>query len=294
MHRNTIYAEDAEVLARCDEPEGQCILRLKAPQCARAARPGQFVHIQCCRELLMRRPYSIMRADAEAGWIEILFNLVGEGSRRLAGRNMGERASCLGPIGRPLSLSPGHDAPLLLGGGVGIPPIVFFAESLVQGKSTVRTPPRVMLASERPFPFRTHRANETFTGLLKEADLSCARLQKKGVPSLLVSRRGFAGCFNGYIHEAADAWLEARPVNELSRIGIFACGPEPMLRAAAELAGRYNLPCQLVVEEYMAFGVGGCAGCVIPVHRGGERVMQRVCVDGPVFDAAEIYPGCFT
>jgi dihydroorotate dehydrogenase electron transfer subunit len=72
---------------------------------------------------------------------------------------------------------------------------------------------------------------------------------------------------------------------------LYGCGPEPMLTAVAALAREYMLPCQLSLEEYMACAVGGCAGCVVPVHEPAGLAMRRVCVDGPVFDAAAVYPG---
>ena len=73
-------------------------------------------------------------------------------------------------------------------------------------------------------------------------------------------------------------------------VEMFACGPEPMLEAAASLAGRFSIPCQLCLEEYMACAVGGCAGCAVPVYQDGAMAMKRVCVDGPVFSAKSIYP----
>lgn len=288
-YRNAIYVEDAEVLARDDAPDGQCILRLATPQCANEAQPGQFIHIQCHATLPMRRPYSIMTADREAGWIEILFGVTGVGSNFLSQCEVGTYVSCLGPIGKPLT--PTRTWPLLLGGGVGVPPMLFFARTLSMDDTIS---PRVILASERKFPFEVRRSTDDFDGVPKRANLSLACLSAWGVPSRLASRQGFEGCYNGYLHELAATWLAARTPDELKRVEIFACGPAVMLRAAATVAGRYDLPCHLMVEEYMACGVGGCAGCVIPTYRDGKRIMRRVCVDGPVFDAAEIYPECFT
>ena len=69
---------------------------------------------------------------------------------------------------------------------------------------------------------------------------------------------------------------------------VFACGPTPMLKAVAELAARFGLPCQISLEEYMACGVGACAGCAVPIHCEGSIAMKRVCVDGPVFEAGDV------
>ena len=71
---------------------------------------------------------------------------------------------------------------------------------------------------------------------------------------------------------------------------MFACGPAPMLAASARLAREFDLPCQLALEEFMACGIGGCAGCNVLLHTAEGPAMKRVCVDGPVFDAREVYP----
>jgi dihydroorotate dehydrogenase electron transfer subunit len=84
--------------------------------------------------------------------------------------------------------------------------------------------------------------------------------------------------------------LEALSSAEIAETQLIACGPELMLRAAATLAAEFGLPCEIAVEEYMACGVGGCAGCTVLVHTPAGPAMKRVCVDGPVFEAREIYP----
>jgi len=82
--------------------------------------------------------------------------------------------------------------------------------------------------------------------------------------------------------------------DSLKQVELFSCGPEPMLQAVARVAADYELPCQLSLEEYMACAVGGCAGCTVAVTSQQQTRMQRVCVDGPVFEARQIYPDLFT
>ena len=85
-------------------------------------------------------------------------------------------------------------------------------------------------------------------------------------------------------------WLESMSNAERDEVEAFACGPEPMLAAAAQLAREFGVPCQLCLEEYMACAVGGCAGCAVAIVEDGETKMKRVCVDGPVFAAESVYP----
>ncbi len=111
------------------------------------------------------------------------------------------------------------------------------------------------------------------------------------MPSRLATRSGYAGCYDGFVTDLARAWLGARGREQLAEIELFACGPTPMLAATARLAREFALPCQVALEEFMACAVGGCAGCTVAVRTAQGTAMKRVCVDGPVFDAAAVFPG---
>ncbi|MDQ1341417.1 MAG: dihydroorotate dehydrogenase electron transfer subunit, partial [Pseudomonadota bacterium] len=119
-HRGTIFVEDAELLAQHEFPGRQFVIRLRAPKCAAAATPGSFAHLTCDPLLPMRRPLSIMRADPAAGWIEILYKIVGPGLEALSKQPLGATLSVMGPIGQGFKLSPQRPKTLLIGGGVGI------------------------------------------------------------------------------------------------------------------------------------------------------------------------------
>ena len=99
----------------------------------------------------------------------------------------------------------------------------------------------------------------------------------------------FPGCFDGFVTQLADEWLELARAAALAEVEIFACGPTPMLAAHRQLARRYGVPCQVSLEEFMACAVGGCAGCTVLVQTPDGPAMKRVCVDGPVFDAYTVF-----
>jgi dihydroorotate dehydrogenase electron transfer subunit len=282
-HRGTIFLEDAVALEHRAFAGSQYVLRLAAPRCAAAAMPGSFVHLTCGPDLPMRRPLSIMRADAQEGWIELLYKVVGHGLAELALRRPGETLSCLGPIGRGFIARPGRPRRLLVGGGVGIPPMIFFAESLAARRGEQR--PLVLMGSELPFPFELATSTLPAPGLPAGATAAMPLLESLGVPSRLASLSGFDGCHRGYVTELADAWLASLTAPERQRAEIFACGPHGMLTAVAALARTHGVPCQVSLEENMACGVGGCAGCTVLVQTPDGPAMKRVCVDGPVFDA---------
>jgi len=280
-HRGTIFVEDAEVLNVEAWPGEQFIMRLVAPKCAAHARPGSFAHVTCDPLLPMRRPLSLMRADPGSGVIEFLFKIVGEGLELLSRRRPGETVSVLGPIGTPFAPTPGRNRPLLIGGGVGIPPMVFLAEAL----GPAAREGLVLMGSEVPFPFEAADSRLAVDGLPAGVTFAMPLMETFGVPSRLASLAGFEGCYPGYVTELGREWLRSLDEGQLRQVEIFACGPTPMLRAAAALARDFGLPCQVSLEEFMACAVGGCAGCTVRVNTPAGPAMKRVCVDGPVFDA---------
>jgi dihydroorotate dehydrogenase electron transfer subunit len=146
------------------------------------------------------------------------------------------------------------------------------------------------MGSEVPFPFRTRPSTIIVPGV-PDGTIACMPLLDAwGVPSRLATLAGFAGCYPGYVTQLATEWLRSLDAAQLAEVGIFACGPTPMLRACAEVAREFGVPCQVSLEEFMACGVGGCAGCTVPVHTPAGPAMKRVCVDGPVFDAEAVFP----
>jgi dihydroorotate dehydrogenase electron transfer subunit len=287
-HRGTIALLDAEVLAHEHLAGGQHVLRLQAPRVATTAQAGSFVHLQCDAAILMRRPLSIMRVDRAAGWIELLYKVVGGGLAALSKRSPGESLSVLGPIGKGFVLHPERRRVLAIGGGVGIPPMVFLADTL-RADARAAWMPLVLMGSEIPFPF-TARPSRILVPGAPDGVIACMPLLDEwGVPSRLASRAGFAGCFDGWITELARHWLQSLAPEQRTEVEVFACGPTPMLAATAALAREFAVPCQVSLEEYMACAVGGCAGCAVRVQTPDGPAMKRVCVDGPVFDAASVF-----
>jgi len=286
--RNTINLEEAKVLSHQAYAGDQYILRLHSPQIATEARPGSFVHIRCDARLPMRRPMSIMRTSPKSGWIDILYKAHGEGTRLLARQAVGATLSVLGPIGVPFKLTGYRQRPLLLGGGVGIPPMINLAEHMVSTKQDCA--PLVLAASEVPFPFTAVPSRIMVEGMPDGVIATMPLLEDWNIPCRLASLQGYAGCYTGYITDLARVWLNSLDAAALATVEIFSCGPTPMLKAVAKLAHEFNLPCQVSLEEFMACAVGGCAGCTVEVQTESGPAMKRVCVDGPVFEAAAVYP----
>jgi dihydroorotate dehydrogenase electron transfer subunit len=276
--RNTINLELATVLSQQSYAGDQYIIRLHSPEIAREAQPGSFVHLRCDDSLLMRRPTN--------GWVDILYKAHGLGTRLLAKRKAGDEVNMLGPIGVPFRLTGYRKYPLLIGGGVGIPPMVYLAEHM---KKTAPTCMPLMLAgSEVPFPFTAVPSRIMIEGMPDGVIATMPLMEDWGIACRLASLQGYNGCFQGYVTDLARAWLST-PGRNLDEIEIYSCGPTPMLKAVAKVAADFRLPCQVSLEEHMACATGGCAGCAVEVQTDTGKAMKRVCIDGPVFEASSVF-----
>ncbi len=279
-HRNIIFEEQAEVIANIHHPGNQFILRLKTPKTAGHAKPGQFVHLRVSPERPLRRPISIMLTHPGKGTIDLLVKAVGDGTKELRDCKVGETLPMLGPIGQPFDLSDTARRYILIGGGVGIPPMIFAADVL-NGKADAV----VFAGSEIEFPFALKPSQFLLPGIGGNTILGIASLEDRGISCRLASGAGLYGCYEGHVPDLAGDYLMALDDAERSRCMLLGCGPRPMLHAVARLGRELGLPVQLSLEEYMACGVGGCAGCVVRTIEDGQQHYRRVCVDGPVFPA---------
>ena len=286
--RTVIHEVDARVAQSQDLGAGQHLLRLEAPAIAAHATPGSFVHLETMPDrIALRRPFSILWSDCEDGTVDVLYKIVGAGTKAMADMKPGAHTRMLGPIGRGFDLQETGAYPLLVGGGVGIPPILFLARQL---QAQTQAQPLVVMGSEVPFPFHSRPSQIRVPGVPGGVIAGMGLLEDLGIASRLCSMQGYAGCHRGHVDELAHHWLASQDEERRAQIAVFACGPMPMLNAVTQLARGFDLPCKVCVEEHMACATGGCAGCTMPIM-GPDNVvsMKRVCVDGPVFDGRSVF-----
>ena len=282
-HRDTISVNDCQVLAHYQFEADQYIITLESKEIADSTRPGQFVHLSVSGMLAMRRPISVMSVDADNGTFDLLYKIVGEGTKQLADRKIGDVLSVIGPIGNGFELTD-RKIPLLIGGGVGMPPMIAIAQKI---KDNAYYNPYVILGSEVPFPFEASQSS--LSGFNSSSFHTMPLLEEWRVPCGLASLQDYEGVYKGYVTDLAREYLDSLSSSDLKEVEVFTCGPNPMLEAVSKLANEYKLPCQASLEEYMACAVGGCAGCVVEVATENGPAMKRVCVDGPVFDAKTVF-----
>ncbi|HEU4401875.1 MAG TPA: dihydroorotate dehydrogenase electron transfer subunit [Candidatus Polarisedimenticolia bacterium] len=260
------------------------LLTLEAPPIARAARAGQFVMLQVREgyDPLLRRPMSLYRVlPGRRGRIQILYKVVGEGTRHLSRQPVGTSLKTLGPLGNGFALSaPASRAggagraparPLLVAGGVGIAIFPFLVEAL---RARRRRPTLL-------FGARTRRD-------LVALDF----FRRRRVPVHLATEDGSAGS-RGFVTRLLEPLL--RPAEAAAGTAgtagteLYVCGPTPMMRAVREQALAAGVPCQLALESQMPCGIGVCLGCVVRCREDEDSpVFQRVCTEGPIFDALRV------
>jgi dihydroorotate dehydrogenase electron transfer subunit len=214
----------------------------------------------------LRRPFSIMSVDPASGTFRLFVKAIGQGTRALCDLGEGEVALCLGPLGRPFTAPEAGREALLVAGGYGIAPFHLFSHELRGSKTSARI----------------------FYGGRTAADLSArSAFAGLGTPLVLVTEDGSLG-EKGRVTEALEAHLERDPGEK----ALYACGPDAMLHAVAQIGARRSLPCQLSLDPWMGCGVGTCLSCVVPIRRNGRVHNRPACTEGPVFDASVVaWPG---
>ncbi|MFH1406457.1 MAG: dihydroorotate dehydrogenase electron transfer subunit [Candidatus Omnitrophota bacterium] len=292
---------------------GHYRMAIMAPEIARHARPGQFVHVRCDagRETLLRRPFSIHRIGSrfsvrgsrahtenrKPNTIEILYKVIGKGTEILSQRKLGEKLDIIGPLGNGFAISPKSLNPILVAGGIGAAPLLFLAEKLV----------RLSVSGSRLVVIIGARTKKL---LLCEDEF-----KKLGVEVIVATEDGSKGK-KGLASEVLLELLRT-PNTEHRTPNLYGCGPRPMLKELAKIAKQYKIPSQVSLEERMACGLGACMGCVVKTRfsvsgsrlsahtlpcpgllpagrrqQGANRTpyteYKRVCSDGPVFDADEV------
>ena len=286
-NKDIIFEEKAEIVDQVKFEADQFVTIVKAEKSSQTAKPGQFAFVECGGDTLLRRPLSYLRSSKEDGTVEFMYKTVGHGLESLSRLKKGDEIKIMGPIGNGFAIPSGKKSAILIGGGVGIPPVLFMGEEIKKISHGIDLV--AFFGSEIPFPFQTCDSDLVIPGLDFSVNKSIDDMEKLGIPCRLSSQAGYEGCHLGYVTELAKSFIETLSDGEKTETIIYACGPESMLEAVAKLAKDDQLDCVLSLEEYMACAIGGCAGCTVKVLEDGQERMKRVCVDGPVFDAEQLY-----
>jgi dihydroorotate dehydrogenase electron transfer subunit len=232
---------------------------IECPEVAGKAQPGQFVDLLPDGNFTLRRPISICGIDRAAGTLRIVFEVRGKGTKALSELRAGDTVNMLAPLGHGFTLPEQSARAILIGGGIGTPPMLPLAEYYGENAVVISG-------------FRNADA------VILQQDFALT-----GAKTVLCTDDGSAGRFG----------LVTLPLEEEIRAekpaAVCACGPLPMLKAAAALCDVYGIPCQVSLEERMGCGIGACLVCACrTTDKNGDEQYLHVCKNGPVFDAKEV------
>jgi len=245
------------------------VLTFRSPEIASATRPGQFLMVAASDgvEPLLRRPmavYEILASAGEPVGFSVLVECTGKGTTLMSGMHAGGQVDVLGPLGSAFAPPDGvASEAVLVMGGVGAAPFPLFAKALV----------------EAGHPTRAFIGGRTRERLLCGEDFEAL-----GVPVTIATDDGSAG-HHGLVTEPLTEYLNSCD----HRATVYSCGPTPMMRAVDSIVAARGLPHQVSLEAPMACGIGVCLSCVVPtVDEAGGWRYQRICREGPVFDASKV------
>jgi dihydroorotate dehydrogenase electron transfer subunit len=243
-------------------------ITLHAPEVARTAQPGQFVHLLCSEsgsfDPLLRRPISIHNVRRDSGKVILMYEVRGRGTDLLSRMTEGDTVDLLGPLGNGFDLpKSSHAKTLVVGGGMGVAPLVFLADELVKRVGCENV--------------HVHVGYRTESALICRDDFELMDASVRAA-----TEDGSYGA-TGYVTALVSEYLDE--IDSEDTPTVYACGPVPMLRAVSKIVCERGFTCLVSLEAKMACGIGACMGCAVKV-KPDEYV--RVCKEGPVFNADEV------
>lgn len=252
------FCEDYPILSKEKIADNTYSFIISCPNAAKEAKAGQFVHIKA-EGYTLRRPISICEIDKEKGTIRIVFEVRGGGTDKLSQLCANDNINMIAPLGNGFTVNNVSEDKniIVVGGGIGVPPMCSLAACYNNVKAIIgfRSKDKVILEED---------------------------LKRIGADVTVCTDDGSYG-YNGVVTLPLEDELKKG-----NTVMVYACGPIPMLKAVVNTAKKYNVPCEISLEERMACGVGACVGCACKIHRNGENLVLRVCKDGPVFKGEEV------
>ncbi len=234
------------------------------------------------RQIILRRPFSFSDATrtADGTLAELIYAALGPASLRMSTVQPGDSMDVIGPLGRGFTVGQDTSTALLVGGGLGTPPIVHLARILHRCHPKVQGTVFVGARSAQALPFDVQHTNR---------GVQLAPFEDCRIPYHITTDDGSSG-HHGRVTDSLKQWLREHPDVLPRRTQIFACGPEPMLAAVAALSAEQAIACEVSLERRMACGFNLCQGCAVECRlpNTSETAYRMCCQDGPVFDGREV------
>ena len=267
---------DCRIIAQTEVAPGVIRTLLSGPEIANESQPGQFVNVRVARttDPLLRRPFSVHAVYPDEGIYSLLYVMVGRGTKLLNEVQPGESVSVVGPLGKPFDLGDSPDAEhIVVAGGCGAAPMHLLCDALCKQWDC--------------------RKVTVLAGAQSEDAVLCeAEFRSHGVEVGISTDDGSYG-YAGFVTDLLKKRLEERDTSRPVRV--YSCGPHAMMRKVASISAEADASCQVSLENHMSCGFGVCMGCVQKIkgpvdgdESGRDWHHERVCADGPVFNAEDI------
>lgn len=236
-------------------------MTVKSEYISMNAVPGQFVNVKCCEgvDALLRRPISICSVDKDKATFDIVFQMKGKGTQYLSQKKVGSEVDLIGPLGNSFHISEDYKRIAVVGGGIGIFPLLYLLKEL---KGADRS------------AFLGFRSSE-YAVLLEEFGAESEALS--------ISTDDGSRGYRGLVTDLLERDIEERGFDI-----IYTCGPTPMIRKVSEISKKTGIPCQVSLEQRMGCGIGACLVCACKIGKPDNWEYKHVCKDGPVFWSDEV------
>ena len=260
-----MFQEKVKILHNDNLAKDYFRIALECPDFIKNAVPGQFVMLKVSdnETPLLRRPFSIhnliLQNNKRIG-LEVLYKVVGKGTKLLSKFKTNEYVNIIGPLGKGFEINLNHKNICIIAGGIGVAPMLFLASKI---GPTIQN--CTVLIGGRNKDDILCKNEFTNLGFMPEITTDDGSLGQKGF--------------------VTNALIEI--IKDNNPDIIYACGPNLMLKAVAEISNKFNIECQISMESHMACGIGACLGCAVPNKKNPESFLH-VCSQGPVFNAQDI------
>lgn len=242
---------DAKIIEQKELIAGVFKMTLESPEIAKAAKPGNFLQVKAAKAtVLLRRPLGI--AEAQNDNVSLIYRRIGKGTAELAELQKGDMVSLLGTLGN--SFNENFKNPLLVGGGMGLSPLLFYAKA--------------------------HKNAAVLMGGRTSSELFWEDVFKPFAKEIFIATEDGSKGEKGFNVALLPKLLQTEKYD-----GVIACGPDPMMKKVVEIAKEYNIPVEVSLEKRMGCGLGACLSCAIDTTKG----RKKVCKDGPVFNGEEVF-----
>lgn len=236
-------------------------MTLKSEYIAQSAMPGQFVNVKCSEGLnaLLRRPISICTVDRINSTFDIIYQIKGIGTQYLSQKNTEGIVDIIAPLGNLFDINEDFKRIAVVGGGIGIFPLLFLLE---QKRNAVRA---------------------SFLGFRSKEFIVLEDKFKSSSEALFICTEDGSAGHKGLVTEPLESELKQNKYDI-----IYACGPTPMVKRVSQIAKENSVKCQVSLEQRMGCGIGACLVCACKIRLGDEWEYSHVCKDGPIFWSEEV------